>query len=160
DHPFGALALLLILLFVIIAGAMFASALIDRLPYGRIQGTNLFATRPGARPGYIVMAHRDSKSQPVPLAFRGPGVALAVIVWIALLVASLLHAARPLPGAIILLLGALAVTAGVILIFSWVENRSPGALDNASGVVAALGIAAREGRAGDVAVLITDAEEL
>lgn len=160
NHPFGAVALLLILLIVILAGVMFASALIDRLPYGCVQGTNLFATRGGVRPGYIVMAHRDSKSQPVPLAFRGPAVVLAVCVWIALLIASLLHAARPIPGVVILLLGALSVAAGVILIFSWVENRSPGALDNASGLVAAMGVAAREARAGDVALLITDAEEL
>jgi Zn-dependent M28 family amino/carboxypeptidase len=61
---------------------------------------------------------------------------------------------------VILLLGSLAVVTGVILVFCYVDNRSPGALDNASGVVAALGIAARERKAGDVAFLITDAEEL
>jgi hypothetical protein len=32
------------------------------------------------RPRYIVMAHRDSKSQPVPLAFRGPAIVLGVLV--------------------------------------------------------------------------------
>jgi hypothetical protein len=106
------------------------------------------------------MAHRDTKSQPVPLAFRGPAIALGLLVWIALVIASLMHAARPLAGAIILLLGAIGVITGVVLIFCWVDNRSPGALDNASGVVAALGIADRERDAGDVAFLITDAEEL
>jgi Zn-dependent M28 family amino/carboxypeptidase len=106
------------------------------------------------------MAHRDSKSQPVPLAFRGPAIVVAIVSWLVLLVAALFHTARPLPAGMILLLGTLGVLAGVVLIFCWVDNRSPGALDNASGVVAALGIAARERAEGDVAFLITDAEEL
>ncbi|HEX2166230.1 MAG TPA: M28 family peptidase [Longimicrobiales bacterium] len=159
-HPFGALALLLILLVLLVLGALFSSAAIDSLPYGRQQGVNMFATRPGGTPRYIIMAHRDTKSQPLPLAFRGPAIILGILVWIALVIASLMHAARPLPGSVILLLGVTAVITGVILIFCWVDNRSPGALDNASGVVAALGIAAREHQAGDVAFLITDAEEL
>jgi hypothetical protein len=36
-----------------------------------------------------------------------------------------MHTARPLPGAVILLLGALGVVAGVILIFCWVDNARP-----------------------------------
>jgi Zn-dependent M28 family amino/carboxypeptidase len=58
------------------------------------------------------------------------------------------------------LLGAIGVVAGAILVFCWVDNRSPGALDNASGVVALLGVAEREFAAGDVAFIVTDAEEL
>jgi hypothetical protein len=160
NHPYGAIALLLILLFVVGTCGLLARAAIDRFPFGRRQGTNMLATRTGARPRYIIMAHRDTKSQPVPLSFRGPAIVLAIIVWVGLLVAALLHIARPLPGIVILVLGALAAVTGVILIFCWVDNHSPGALDNASGVVAALGIAARERDAGDVGVLITDAEEL
>jgi hypothetical protein len=120
----------------------------------------MFATARGGSPRYVIMAHRDSKSQPLPLAFRGPAIILGAVSWVALFVAALMHAARPISGPIIILLGALAVITGVLLIFCYVENRSPGALDNASGVVAALGIAARERKAGDVAFLITDAEEL
>jgi len=160
NRPFAALALLLILLVVLGLAAMFARAAIDSLPISRQQGVNMFATRPGRTPRYIIMAHRDSKSQPVPLSFRGPAIVLGLLLWIALFVASLMHAARPLPGILILLLGTVAGITGGILIFCWVDNRSPGALDNASGVVAALGIAAREHEAGDVAFLITDAEEL
>ncbi|MGH7446891.1 MAG: M28 family peptidase [Longimicrobiales bacterium] len=160
DHPFGAIALLLILLVFIGLLGLFARDAIDSLPFGRRQGTNLFAMPQGGTTRYIIMAHRDTKSQPVPLAFRGPAILLGMIVWIALFVAALLHTARPLPGALILLLGSIAVVTGVVLIFCYVENRSPGALDNASGVVAALGIAAREQESGDVAFLITDAEEL
>jgi hypothetical protein len=160
NHPYGALALLLVLLLIIGLTALFARAAIDSLPFSRVEGQNLFASPRGGRPRYIIMAHRDSKSQPVPLAFRGPAIALGILAWLALLIGALFHIARPLPGLLILLLGALATAAGVVLIFCWVENGSPGALDNASGVAAALGIAARERGAADVALLITDAEEL
>jgi hypothetical protein len=160
NHPYGAIALLLILLVIVGLGALFARAAIDSLPFGRVEGQNMLGVPRGGRPRYIIMAHRDSKSQPIPLAFRGPAIVLGVIAWLALFIGALFHIARPLPGSLILMLGALATVCGVVLIFCWVDNRSPGALDNASGVVAALGIAARERGAGDVAVLITDAEEL
>lgn len=159
NHPYGAMGLLLILLVVSGLLALFSSAVIDVLPFGRMQGSNFMATS-GNRPRYIVMAHRDSKSQPVPLAFRGPAIIIGLVAWLGLFIASLAHMARPLPGALILALGVAAALAGVILIFCYVDNQSPGALDNASGVAAALGIAAREQGAGDVAFLITDAEEL
>ncbi|HEX6133103.1 MAG TPA: M28 family peptidase [Longimicrobiales bacterium] len=160
NHPFAAIALLLLLLLILTAGMLLAGAMIDTLPFARGQGRNMLVTKRGGKPRFIVMAHRDSKSQPVPLAFRGPAIAVAVLAWLALLIAAIFHTARPLPGPLLLLLGVIAVVAGVVQIFSWVDNRSPGALDNASGVAATLGIAASEHAAGDVAFLITDAEEL
>ncbi|HEX6308255.1 MAG TPA: M28 family peptidase [Longimicrobiales bacterium] len=160
NRPFGAIALLLLLLLILGAGALLAGALIDTFPYGRAQGSNMLVTKRGTKPRFIIMAHRDTKSQPVPLAFRGPAIALGILAWLALFVAAVFHTARPLPGPLPLLLGAVAVCAGVVLVFCWVDNRSPGALDNGSGVAAALGIAAREHDTGDVAFLITDAEEL
>jgi hypothetical protein len=159
-HAFGAIALLLILLVVAGLIALLARPAIDALPLGSQEGVNIMAQKPGSRPRYIVMAHRDSKSQPVPLSFRGPAIILAAVVWLALLIAAAMHTARPVPEAVILLLGALGAIAGVILILCWVDNSSPGALDNASGLTAALGLAAREAEAGDIAFLITDAEEL
>jgi hypothetical protein len=160
NHPYGALALLLVLGVLVGTIAAFAGRAIDRLQWGRVEGVNLFATTGEARPRFIVMAHRDSKSQPVPLAFRGPAIVLSVVIWLALLLAALLHSLKPLSSSIIVALGVVGVLAGVLLIFCWVDNRSPGALDNASGVAAAIGLAARERAAGDVAFLITDAEEL
>jgi hypothetical protein len=159
NHPFGALALLIILLVVIGLAVMFATTAIQALPWGCQHGSNLFAFA-AARPRYIVMAHRDSKSQPVPLAFRGPAVIIAVVAWLALFIAAVFHTAQPLPGGLIIVIGVAAVLAGVTLVFCWVDNNSPGALDNASGVAAAVGIARREQAHGDVAFLITDAEEL
>lgn len=160
NHPFWALALLGILALLVACIAVFSGRAIERLKWGRVDGMNLFASTGAGRPRFIVMAHRDSKSQPVPLGFRGPAIVVALVIWLLLLLAALFHTVRPLPSGIILLLGTLGVSAGAVLIFCWVDNRSPGALDNASGVVAALGIAARERAAGDVAFLITDAEEL
>jgi Zn-dependent M28 family amino/carboxypeptidase len=75
-------------------------------------------------------------------------------------VTALAHTVQPVSPTLILVLGALAAASGMVLVFCWVDNRSDGALDNASGVVAALNVAAREAEEGDVAFLITDAEEL
>ena len=155
-------AIVLLVAFIVLAAALlvFAGRAMDRFPFAKQQGSNYFITREGKRPRFIVMAHRDSKSQPVPLSFRGPAIALALLVWLILLGSAVFHAAQPLPGNLIIALGVAGFISGVILIFCWVENRSPGALDNASGVAAAIGIAERERDAGDVAFLITDAEEL
>jgi hypothetical protein len=160
DRPFGAIAMLLILIVVVGLVALFAGAATDALPFARQQGSNLLMERPGSKPHYLIVAHRDSKSQPVPLAFRGPAIVIGSLVWLALLLGAAMHTATPLPGAVIVVLALLATVAGVVLVLCWVDNRSPGALDNASGVAAALGIAERERAAGDVAFLITDAEEL
>jgi hypothetical protein len=160
NDPFPAIAILLILLVAAGLIALFARPAIDAMSFGSQPGLNLLAQRPDRRPRYIIMAHRDSKSQPVPLSFRGPAIIVAALVWLGLLLGAAAHTARPLAPALILLLGALGAVAGIILILCWVDNSSPGALDNASGVVAALGIAAREADAGDIGFLITDAEEL
>lgn len=159
-NPLGAVALLLILLFVIGTGAFFVRAAIDSLSWGQQTGSNLYAAPSSGRPRFIVMAHRDSKSQPLPLAFRGPAIIVAIVAWLALFGAALAYTASPLPVPLVIGAGVAAAIAGVLLIFCWVDNNSPGALDNASGVAAALGIAERERANGDVAFLITDAEEL
>ncbi|HSL71249.1 MAG TPA: M28 family peptidase, partial [Longimicrobiales bacterium] len=160
--PGFALALLLAVLVVIAGIAMLARTAITALPWGRVEATNLVAHVPGKRPRYYIMAHRDSKSQPVPLAFRGPAIVLAILAWIALIAATSLALLDPifLSPDLIVVLGVIAVVAGAILVLCWVDNRSPGALDNASGVATLLGIAEREAANGDVAVIVTDAEEL
>ncbi|CAN5712229.1 hypothetical protein BH23GEM9_BH23GEM9_33470 [soil metagenome] len=160
NRPFAAVSMLLILLVLVGLMALFIRPAIDALRWGSREGVNMIAQRRGRRLRYIVMAHRDSKSQPVPLAFRGPAIVVGILVWVALLIGALAHAARPLPSALLLVLTALAALAGIGLILCWVDNNSPGALDNGSGVVAALGIARRQHEAGDVGFLITDAEEL
>lgn len=158
----AAAALVLLLLVLAFAGAVaaFSRPLFDRLPMGRMEGKNLLASVPGRLPKYLVVAHRDSKSQPVPLSFRGPAILFALVAWGALVTLAVLSMAQPVGRSLVLTFGIIAFIAGLILVFCWVENNSPGALDNGSGVAALLGIAAQEREAGDVAFLVTDAEEL
>ena len=123
-------------------------------PVMRRRGVNLEATR-GPEPMRLwLVAHLDSKSQPVPMLIRVAGVVVMTLGLVA--VAVLLV---PKPGAAI---GALVVAwvGGLPLICSVVGSRSAGALDNASGVAAVLEAAASLSPALPVGVLITDAEEL
>lgn len=133
---------------------------LENLPWGRSEATNLWIQRPGARPRYVFMAHRDSKSQFLPLSMRGPVIVIGVLAFIALAVLAFLSLAQYVGTSIVLFTGLLAFVCGLLLVVSWAADYSPGALDNASGLATLLGIAAREKDADDVAFLITDAEEL
>jgi hypothetical protein len=161
-HPGVSLVMLLTVTLIVAAIALLARPAMNILPWGRVKGANLVAQVAGSRPRYFLMAHRDSKSQPVPLAFRGPAIVLGILTWLALAIAAALALFDPIWSRpdVSIALGAAGVVAGTILVFCWVDNRSPGALDNASGVAALLGVAEREAAAGDVAFVITDAEEL
>ena len=129
------------------------------LPFARRQGVNLVATRGSPTPPVWLVAHLDSKSQPVPTALRAAGIVLSVGVWIAavaIAVAQWRGMALETWWAPIAILG---VIAGLPVAASVVGESSPGALDNASGVAAVLTAAARlETRA--VGVLLTSGEEL
>jgi hypothetical protein len=161
-HPGISVVLLLTVLFVVGAIAVLVKPAMLIIPFGRVEASNLIATVPGKRPRYYLMAHRDSKSQGIPLAFRGPAIVLGIITWIALLALSLLVLLDPVfnKPTLIVVLGTAATVAGALLFFCWVENKSPGSLDNASGVATLLGVAEREVQSGDVAFIVTDAEEL
>ena len=120
----------------------------------RRAGVNLEAVRGQAEPVVWLVAHLDSKWQPVPMLGRVAGVALLVVGIIAVLVEAALgaHASWPL---VIVWLG------GAPLIASFVGTRNHGTVDNASGVAAVLEAAELLGQdIADVGVLITDAEEL
>ncbi len=161
-HP--GVALVVLLLVVMLGGAIAAlsAPLTTMLPFGRITGNNMYAAREGAVPRYIFMAHLDSKSQPVPLAFRGPAIILALIAWLAFVIYALLALLDPvwMRGDLTTIVALIAGAAGTVLIFCWTGNTSPGALDNASGVATVLALAEAERDRDDVAFLITDAEEL
>jgi hypothetical protein len=157
---YGALAVLLVMLLLAALAATIGRPLLDRAAWAQRDGLNLLALPRGGRPKYLIVAHRDSKSQPVPLAVRGPAIAAALLSWAALFGLALLSIAHPVAPALALLVAAVATAAAVVLIFCWVGNNSPGALDNASGLVVLLGIAHEQREATDVALLVTDAEEL
>ncbi len=128
--------------------------LVDLLPVGRAAGRNIVAVRPDAVPRFLVVAHRDSKSQPVPLGLRIVAVTLVGIAFPATVAFALLGMPRLAAGCAVA--GALG---GLVLAACTTGNISEGALDNATGLVALLELAARE-TTGDVAFLVTDAEEL
>jgi hypothetical protein len=159
-HPIVSLITLGVTLILCLFVAFGLQRLLDRIGWGHVQGKNLLISMPNARPHYVLMAHRDSKSQPMPLAFRGPAIVASIIGWSALVVLAILTLVQPVPGKLIVAAGTFAVVASVMLLFSWVENNSPGALDNASGVATLMGVAEAERDNTDVAYLITDAEEL
>jgi hypothetical protein len=122
-------------------------------PVLRRRGVNLEAVR-GAAPKVWLVAHLDSKWQPVPMIARVAGV-LTLGAGLAGLVVVIFTAPRAAPW----LLGLVWLGAAP-LILSLVGSRNHGTLDNASGVAAVLEAAARVDPSCPLGVLITDAEEL
>jgi hypothetical protein len=163
----GALALLILTLGAAVLGA-FARRLARRgvlaFPLDRRRGVNLVAKRrggTGAEPRVWLLAHLDSKSQPVPILVRAAGITLLGMVWVAeltLAVLQLVSGSGGMAGAW-LALNAVAVLAAIPVIATTVGARSPGALDNATGVATVL-TAAEEAQGAHVGVCLTSAEEL
>lgn len=146
-------------LVVAVAAALLARHGVTDLPVMRAKGVNLVAER-GA-PRVWLVAHLDSKSQPIPIAVRALGVMGSIVVWVAAACTALVQwrgadvGAAWWPG-----LAGLALLAGAPVAASVVRNRSPGALDDASGVVTVLLAAERVGAGRPLGVLLTSAEEL
>lgn len=141
------------------AKAMLGDAVVT-LPVQRAWGENLVATWGTETPRVWLVAHLDSKSQPVPSLVRIAGVCLvAGALVLALAAATLQLAALPHRmawwGAVVLvLLGAPPVMASVV------GTRSDGAVDNASGVAAVLAAAVRVRPETMFGVLLPSGEEL
>jgi hypothetical protein len=120
----------------------------------RRTGMNIEATR-GPSPAKLwLVAHLDSKSQPVPMLVRVAGV---VVLAVGLGGVALSLLVRPSAAVAALVV---AWVGGLPLMLSVVGTRSAGALDNASGVAAVLDAAAALSPALPIGVLISDAEEL
>ena len=118
-----------------------------RLLPGR--GINLEAAR--GTPRVWLVAHIDSKSQPISSAVRTLAVAMLTVPPFTIV----LH--LPLSTEVTAMAG---MVAGALLAAAAVGSASDGAADNASGVAAVLEAAAQVSRTTQVGVLITDAEEL
>ncbi len=117
-----------------------------------MHGVNLIAARPSAHPSVWLAAHYDSKGQPISMATRIIGTASLVIGVVATPVAFLVGWTL-IPSLAVLAVGAL------ILAANRVTNRSAGALDNATGLVAIFAILDALPRGADLGVLFLDAEE-
>jgi hypothetical protein len=160
DHP----AWVIVLLLVVGSGIAVAARWAVRtgvlvLPIARARAVNLVATR-GIAPRVWLVAHLDSKSQPIPILVRALGITGCSMLWsgaLVLAVAQLLG--PPLIGwwPWITLAG---VVTGLPVVASWVGHASPGAVDNASGVATVMLAAARVPPAVPLGVVLTSAEEL
>lgn len=160
EAPAQALATLAMGVAVVLAfaRAMMGDAVLT-LPWARSRSENLIATR-GHAPRVWLVAHTDSKSQPVPSAARVAGVVLLIAALVIATSASAMQLADA-PHRIIwwaalvsLVLGAPPVIASVV------GAQSPGAVDNASGVAAVLAAATLVRREVAVGVVLSSAEEL
>lgn len=128
------------------------------LPFGRERSVNLVGTR--GTPEAWLVAHLDSKSQPVPILVRALGVSGMLVVWCgAVLTATFELLGREMPLVWPWIASAGTLTA-LPVIASVVRARSAGALDNASGVAAVLLAATALPSAIGAGVLLTSAEEL
>lgn len=115
-----------------------------------VRGINLIASRPSdrqtVRPSVWLVAHYDSKGQPISMAVRLLGF-FAVVLGLVLLTVSTI--------------GAVAVLAGALLVVSRnrVNDNSPGALDNATGLIAVFMTIDQLPPEAGVGVVFPDAEE-
>jgi hypothetical protein len=128
------------------------------LPLARRHGVNLVATR--GEPDVWLVAHLDSKSQPVPIVVRAVGITMCVGAWLLGVVVGVGQLAGNELAAWWPWVGGVGVLAALPVAASTVGSHSHGALDNASGVctvLLAVDILPRERTLG---VLLTSAEEL
>jgi hypothetical protein len=141
------------------AAAMLGDAVLT-LPMHRAASENLVATWGSETPRVWLVAHLDSKSQPVPSLLRvGGAMLLGLALVLGLVAAALQLTGMPYRMAwwaslAATLLGAMPVIASVV------GTRSDGALDNASGVAAVLAGAVSVRPETMVGVLLPSAEEL
>jgi hypothetical protein len=131
------------------------------LPFLRDRSTNLAARRGGASPAIWLVAHLDTKSQPVPILGRALGiVALSLLVLLAAGTAVAQAAGADGARALWPWWAALAPVAGAPVMLSVVRSRSPGAVDDASGVATVLLAARLVSPTTPLGVLLTSGEEL
>ena len=126
----------------------------------RARSVNLVAKR--GDPDVWIMAHLDSKSQVVPIGLRAAAISLAVMAWVVAMatgaaqLAGWIHnAASWWPW-----ICAAGLVGGIPVALTFLGARSNGALDNASGVAAALLTASLLPKESSLGVIITSAEEL
>ncbi len=120
---------------------------------------NLIAVRGGA-PRVWLMAHLDSKSQPVPMLARIGGILLVSSAMLLTIVASFIPRPYALGDPFWVPVTIAGAAGSLAVLLSTVGDRSAGALDNASGVAAALLTAVNARPGTPVGVLLTSAEEL
>lgn len=134
-----------------------ANGVLD-LPILRRRGVNLQGIRGGEEPRVWLIAHLDSKSQPIAMMTRVAGVVASAVGVGLLAIVAIARVVPPQPVAWLLL--GLSWLGAVVLMLSQVSDKNHGTLDNASGVAAVLDAASFIPVTARVGVVISDAEEL
>jgi hypothetical protein len=132
---------------------------VDGGRFARRESTNLVATR-GTDPVIWLCAHLDTKSQGVSTLVR---TAALLAAGTSAGVLTVLHVTHALtggePGLAWVMAGTLLASSAVVMMACVTGNASPGAVDNASGVVAVLSTAAGTAQSA-LGLVLTSAEEL
>lgn len=122
-----------------------------------VHGRNIWASR--GEPRVWLVAHSDSKGQGVSLAGRVVGGGAMGIGLVMLATALLLRSSVVPPWWVIFAAAFLTALGGAALSRGPLKHTSPGAVDNATGVIGVLVAADQLRDREDVGVLVTDAEE-
>jgi len=157
--PGAAIAVVAVAALALIIGGRLIGQRVTTLPVMRASSVNLVATR--GIPRVWLVAHLDSKSQPVAMLARVAGIVISagtLIVLAALALAAM--SGEFVPAHAWHLLAVIGAVGSLPVIASVVGAKSPGALDNGSGIVTVLLAAEALPRDMSVGVLLTSAEEL
>ena len=137
-----------------------------KLPFSRRASVNLEANRRVSTSGQRsearvwLVAHLDSKSQPMSLLLRASATVAVCVAWAAIAGTwGLMRIGVALQPVFTIVLSAFATLAAVPLVFSRPGPESAGALDNASGVASIVLAARRVDQSVAVGVVLTSAEE-
>ncbi len=146
--------------FVVLEHHFSGRSLLHRFGRAPLSGVNLIAVRPRVRIATWLTAHYDSKGQPLSMASRLVATGLAAVGAAELAGIAL----RGLLGTLGLgpadgLLGGAGLVGAALLAVNRVTDRSDGAVDNGSGVVAALATVDLLPSDAGVGVILSDAEE-
>lgn len=170
-HEMTGLAILALIAIAVVTGFLGGYLLRGVLRFNvmRRSSANLIAQRSFADdPKVWLVAHTDSKSQTIPMLVRVGSIAAAalffaiqlatlIVVW----VESAGFADFPMEfQTLASVAGYLTATAIVPVILCFITNKSPGALDNATGVAAVLLAADLIPRDLNVGIVLTSGEEL
>ncbi|MBK8250954.1 MAG: M28 family peptidase [Gemmatimonadetes bacterium] len=125
------------------------------LPLARRAGINLVGTR--GSPTVWLVAHLDTKSQPMPTLVRAALLVILGLVLVGTVLVGFSWPARAEAPWVIPLVGTVA---GIVLSFATVGEDSPGARDNGTGVAAVLATIERLPPTASLGVVFPSAEEL
>lgn len=149
-----------IALLVVFLGTPLRRGLLERMGGRSTRAINLVATRGPAAPRLWLSAHYDTKGQPFSMATRLVLVGCAVLGGAALLALAALSGAGAAPPAWAWsAAGVIALVGGGPLMLNGVLRDSPGAVDNATGILTVAAILDRLPPDAAVGVILPDAEE-